>query len=57
MNEKKHIIEIESYFYLTDDGKKVYDIALIREDFEEAINALGQLNQLNERKNLNARNN
>jgi hypothetical protein len=57
MNEKKHIIEIESCFYLTDDGKKVYDIALIREDFEEAINALEQLNQLNERKNLNARNN
>jgi len=50
MKEKAHTIEIELYFCLTHDGKKVYDIDSTRKDFEEAINALEQLNQLNERK-------
>ena len=48
MNKSEEIL-LKKYFYLTDEGKKVYDIDLIKEDFEEVIYALEQLNKLNEK--------
>jgi hypothetical protein len=46
MNKSEEIL-LKKYFYLTGEGKKVYDIDLIKEDFEEVIYALEQLNKLN----------
>jgi hypothetical protein len=46
---KSEEILLKKYFYLTDEGEKVYDIDLIKEDFEEVIYALEQLNKLNEK--------
>jgi hypothetical protein len=48
MNKSEEIL-LKKYFHLTDEGKKVYDIDLIKEDFEEVIYALEQLNKLNEK--------
>ena len=35
----------EAYFYLDKDGKRVYDMDMIREEFEENIETLIELNK------------
>ena len=38
-------IFVEAYFYLDKDGKRVYDMDMIREEFEENIETLIELNK------------
>tara|TARA_Y100000310_G_C20032399_1_gene512395 strand:+ start:305 stop:511 length:207 start_codon:yes stop_codon:yes gene_type:complete len=38
-------IYVEAYYYLDKDGKRVYDMALIREEFEDNLETLIELNK------------
>ena len=38
-------IFVAAYFYLDKDGKRVYDMDMIREEFEENIETLIELNK------------
>jgi len=49
MDEEIEYLTFQKYFYLTDDGKKVYDTDLIREDMEAELEFLEKQN--NERRN------
>ena len=51
MSELEYLT-FNKYFYLTDDGKKVYDTDLIREDMEAELEFLEKQNKLeNENEN------
>ena len=38
-------IYVQAHFYLDDNKKRVYDMDLIRQDFEESLETLIQLNK------------
>lgn len=44
LNEIEYLT-FQAYFYLTDDGKKVYDVDLIREDMELELEMLEKSNE------------
>jgi hypothetical protein len=45
MSEEIEYLTFQKYFCLTDDGKKVYDIDLIREDMEAELEFLKKQNE------------
>jgi len=44
-------IYVQAHFYLDNDGMRVYDMDLIRQDFEESLETLIQLNKQRGRTN------
>ena len=45
MLSEDEAVYVEAYYYLDKDGKRVYDMELIREEFEENIETLIELNK------------
>ena len=45
MLSEDEAVYVEAYYYLNKDGKRVYDMALIREEFEDNLETLIELNK------------
>jgi len=45
MLSEDEAVYVEAYYYLDKDGKRVYDMALIREEFEDNLETLIELNK------------
>jgi hypothetical protein len=50
-NNEIEYLTFQKYFYLTDDGKKVYDTDLIREDMEAELEFLEKQRNWDENEN------